>query len=121
MAAEYQYITNYDGVKRYIDEATIPPDEANRDWQEFLAWDAIEGNDPDPAPVPPEVVPVPDPNVRLDSGVQAAVETYNAPIVDQQGGSGGLSVEERLLRLEESLKAMCNGQMADTGGTAFGA
>ena len=38
-------------VQRMEDGAFIPFDPANRDYQEFLAWQA-EGNEPDPAPTP---------------------------------------------------------------------
>lgn len=41
-----------DSVLRREDQAHIPSDPANRDWQEFAAWDAVPGNDPDP-PAPP--------------------------------------------------------------------
>jgi hypothetical protein len=54
--AEYQLILNYDGVTRTLDQATIPPDGGNRDWNEYLAW-CDEGNVADPAPLPPEPPP----------------------------------------------------------------
>jgi hypothetical protein len=54
--ADYQLVTNFDGVKRTEDEAFIPNDGGNRDWQEYQAWLA-EGNEPDPAPAPPEPPP----------------------------------------------------------------
>jgi hypothetical protein len=106
MTAEYQHIANYDGVKRYIDEATIPPDGGNRDFQQWLEYDAA-GGVTDPAPIPPEPVVVPDPNQRLDDGVTAAVDTYSQYTPAQlAGGAGGMSNEERLLRLEETMQAM---------------
>lgn len=43
-------------------ERQIPKDENNVYYQEFLAWDAIPGNDPDPADPPPP----PDPQAEID-------------------------------------------------------
>ena len=56
MAADYQLIASLPGstmqtVLRVRDQAFIPFDPANRDYQEYLAWQA-EGNEPDPAPEP---------------------------------------------------------------------
>ncbi len=56
MASEYQLVAQLPGstmqtVQRMRDQAFIPFDPANRDYQEFLAWQA-EGNEPDPAPEP---------------------------------------------------------------------
>ena len=76
--AEYQ-LTNSDSVIRTEDHATIPADEANRDWIEYQAW-LEAGGVPDPY-VPPDIPP-PGPtaeqeaaraNQRLDDGVTAAV------------------------------------------------
>ena len=36
------------GIRRISDDAFIPMNEANRDYQEYLKWVA-EGNTPDPA------------------------------------------------------------------------
>jgi hypothetical protein len=52
--ADYQHIRDYDGVLRTQDQATIPPDGGNRDWQDYVAW-CDDGNEADPAP------PLPDP------------------------------------------------------------
>jgi hypothetical protein len=52
MASEYQLVTGFDGVKRTEDQAFIPNDGGNRDWNEYQAWLA-EGNTPDPAPAHP--------------------------------------------------------------------
>ena len=54
MPQPYQLVATLPGVQmqtvqRMADGAFIPFDEANRDYQEFLAWKA-EGNEPDPAP-----------------------------------------------------------------------
>lgn len=49
----YQLLS--DGViRRLTDNASIPPDLANTDYQAYLAW-VEEGNTPDPAPVPEPV------------------------------------------------------------------
>jgi hypothetical protein len=54
--AEYQLVATPPGmtmqtVQRIADGAFIPFDEANRDYQEYLAW-LGKGNEPDPAPTP---------------------------------------------------------------------
>jgi hypothetical protein len=54
MASEYQLVAQLPGmqmqtVQRMADGAFIPFDPANRDYQEFLEWQA-KGNEPDPAP-----------------------------------------------------------------------
>jgi hypothetical protein len=51
MTYTYQYHTNLDGsetIQRKEDMAFIPPDPANKDYQEYLEWVA-EGNTPEPA------------------------------------------------------------------------
>jgi hypothetical protein len=114
MANEYQHIRDYDGVLRYSDGATIPPDGGNRDWQEYLAW-CDDGNVADPAPDPPPVIPTPDPNERITTGVAAAVEEYNSALIpdlkpDTFGATDPM-VMARLDRLEQSLQALLRGQM----------
>ena len=54
MASAYQLVAQLPGtemrtVLRVEDQAYIPFDPANRDYQEFLAWQEA-GNEPDPAP-----------------------------------------------------------------------
>jgi hypothetical protein len=41
-------LTNYETVRRLFDNAFIPFDPANTDYQEYLKWVA-EGNEPEPA------------------------------------------------------------------------
>ena len=56
-------LTTGDSILRLTDNASIPPDGGNRDYQEYLAW-LEEGNEPEPAPVPP--IPVePTPSEKL--------------------------------------------------------
>ena len=125
VAAEYKFLydaTNAYGVSetvlRYIDSAYIPPDPANVDRQAYDEYTAAGGLT-DPPIIPPTPTPAPDPNARLDDGVSAAVSTYQQHTPPaERGGQGGLTAEERLLRLEETMKAMCNGQMG-TAAAAF--
>jgi hypothetical protein len=81
MASEYQLILNYDGVTRTADNATIPPDGGNRDWQEYLAW-CDEGNEADPAPPPPDPPP-PEP-VELPADPVADMDAATKGYVDAE-------------------------------------
>jgi hypothetical protein len=111
--SEYQ-LTATESVIRTADGAYIPADPANRDWQEYQTWLAA-GGVPDPYVPPPE--PQPDQNhgetanLRIAAGVNHAVDAYNQHTPSPRGGQGEPSTDERLLRLEESFKAMCNGQI----------
>ena len=59
----YQQYKNIDGslnqniIMRVVDGACIPADEANTDYQAFLAWLA-DGNTPNPYVPPPEPAPL---------------------------------------------------------------
>jgi hypothetical protein len=39
-------------IMRTLDQAFIPNDPANRDWQDYVLWLATPGNVPDPLPTP---------------------------------------------------------------------
>lgn len=47
-------LTNSETIKRLEDQAFIPPDPANPDYQAYLAW-LSQGNTPSPAPEPAQV------------------------------------------------------------------
>jgi hypothetical protein len=48
-------LTVTDTILRLADNAFIPPDPANTDYREYLAW-VEAGNTPEPAPEPPAPV-----------------------------------------------------------------
>jgi hypothetical protein len=50
--ALYALTQNTNTIRRTADQAFIPNDPANRDWQVYQAWLATPGNVPDPLPVP---------------------------------------------------------------------
>jgi hypothetical protein len=60
MMAEYQLTATEASVIRTADQAFIPNDPANRDWQEYQQW-LEAGGVPDPYVPPPEPEPVPPP------------------------------------------------------------
>ena len=121
MAAEYQQTWNMmtdppsvseTTILRIADQAHIPCDGANRDYQEYLTWEAEPGNDIDPPPPLPEPPPPePDANVRLDTGAQGAKAAWDANTISGRAEPGGMSTEERLVRLEASLTALVDGHM----------
>ena len=48
-------LTKAGGIIRQLDEAHIPSDEANNDYQDYLVW-IDEGNTPDPYVEPPVTI-----------------------------------------------------------------
>ena len=50
-------LTNYDSILRIEDNASIPPDQTNTDYQAYLSW-LEEGNTPLPADPLPEPEPL---------------------------------------------------------------
>lgn len=50
--ALYARTQNANTIRRTTDQAFIPNDPANRDWQDYQTWLATAGNVPDPLPVP---------------------------------------------------------------------
>jgi hypothetical protein len=53
--AMYQ-LTQGDTIRRFTDNAHIPPDPANTDYQQYLDW-VSQGNEP----LPPDPIPEPEP------------------------------------------------------------
>ena len=50
-------LTTGDTILRLADNAFIPPDPANTDYQAYLAW-VEAGNTPEPAPIPEPPAPL---------------------------------------------------------------
>jgi hypothetical protein len=63
--AMYQ-LTQGDTILRFADNAFIPPDPANTDYQAYLAW-LDEGNTPEPAPEPEPI-----PELTTEQKLEAA-------------------------------------------------
>jgi hypothetical protein len=109
--AEYALTQMGGWVSRTEDGMPMPDTEP-----EYVAW--IEaGGVPDPyVPPPVNTTAPPTSAARLDDGVNSAMATWNenTPQAAPGGGQGGLSVEERLKRLEASLIAMVEGHGLST-------
>ena len=58
-------LTQGNTILRLADNAFVPPDEGNADYQAYLAWLA-EGNEPLPAPEP-EPAPAPTTEQKLEA------------------------------------------------------
>lgn len=50
----YKLVFESDSIVRTTDGASIPADQSNRDYAEYLEW-LEEGNTPEPADVPPPI------------------------------------------------------------------
>ena len=110
--AEYQLTANEHTVLRMVDNAHIPDDPANRDWQQYLEFLA-DGGVPDPAPLPPEPpppAPLELPPVMPTEPDHAAPKGYVdmevakmgaeiAPLVERME-----AVEARMVAVERQLK-----------------
>jgi hypothetical protein len=66
-------------VIRDIDQAHIPFDLGNMDYQDYLAW-LDQGNEPNPAPPSPEAAPLPQPKeVSVEQLVPPPAPPPSAP------------------------------------------
>jgi hypothetical protein len=61
-------LTNHETIKRLSDNAFIPPDPANTDYQQYLKW-LEEGNEP----LPPDPIPEPTPLTPQEKLQQAGL------------------------------------------------
>ena len=82
MNTNYTYqLTQYTSILR-SDGASIPPDPANRDYAEYLAWVAA-GNTP---------TPVPQPTIQqIIVSLESAVQVYIDSIAQKKGYDSGVS------------------------------
>jgi hypothetical protein len=94
--ADYQLTASEEpcAVIRTEDGACIPPDEANRDYAEYLDWKA-DGNEPDPYEPPPEPEPAP------PSPEQLLLFDHENRIRAQEG-SPPLTVDDFLGKLDQT-------------------
>lgn len=69
-------LTKTDTIQRLADNACIPQDEGNTDYQAYLAW-ISEGNEPEPAD--PVVEPIP----QVVSKAQGLLELYSRGLLEQ--------------------------------------
>lgn len=90
--ALYQ-LTHSPTIIRIADGANIPADPANADYQAFLAWDAVPGNDPLPADPLPLVFTD---DVRISGSVRTTdatpTEVYRLTLLVQTGYTGVVAV-----------------------------
>lgn len=77
-------LTTSTAILRIADNAYIPADEGNRDYQEYLQWVA-NGNTPDPIP-----------ELTLDEKVLAIEETYNVKFSTLQQRLSNVSLSDGL-------------------------
>jgi hypothetical protein len=81
MASDYQLLNDTTTVLRVEDQAYIPNDPANRDWQTYDQWLA-DGGVPDPAPLPPE--PPPPAPLELDAPPEGPMDAATKGYVDTE-------------------------------------
>lgn len=95
----YTLIANSTSVTRDADQAIIPDDPRNADWQTYQLW-LSTGNTPNPAPAPP---PPPPPTLSFlqfmalftsaeQDAIIASSDTQTKMFVIMAAGSGGLQL-----------------------------
>ena len=86
-------LTSGSSIIRLADGAAIPPDPTHTDYQAFLAWDAIPGNDPLPADPLPLVFTE---DVRISGNVRTTdatpTEVYRLTLLSMSGYTGVVAV-----------------------------